>query len=86
MHNLAYPYEEQQLNIDGTLSIIPVLTSENKFRGPLPFYTLGDPNKLPLVTAYGQDNIGMYVDGDNITINDLELKNCDFGNSLANLE
>ena len=28
----------------------------------------------------------MYVDGDNITINDLELKNCDFGNSLANLE
>lgn len=86
MHNLAYPYEEQQLNIDGVTSIIPVLTSENKFRGPLPFYTLGDPNKLPLVTAYGQDNIGMYVDGDNITINDLELKNCDFGNSLANLE
>lgn len=86
MHNLTYPYEEQQLNVDGNITIIPVLTSANKFRGPLPFYTLGDPNKLPLVTAFGQDNVGMYVDGNNITINDLELKNCDFGNSLHNLE
>lgn len=86
MHNLAFPYESQEVTSDGGTVIVPILTADNKFRGPLPFYTLGDPNKLPLVTAYGQDNVGMYVDGDNITINDLELKNCDFGNSLSNLE
>ena len=86
MHNLAFPYELQEVSTDSGTVTIPVLTADNKFRGPLPFYTLGDPNKLPLVTAYGQDNVGMYVDGDNITINDLELKNCDFGNSLSNLE
>lgn len=86
MHNLAYPYEKQEVTVGTTTTIVPVLTSDNVFRGPLPFYTLGDPNKLPLVTAYGQDNIGMYIDGDNIVINDLEVKNCDFGNSLSNLE
>lgn len=86
MHNLTYPYATQNVTVDGTSLTIPLLTTENKFRGPLPFYTLGDPNKLPLITAFGQDNIGMYVDGDNITINDLELKNCDFGNSLSNLQ
>lgn len=85
MHNLTYPYEKQEIDSNGTIVITPVLTADNKFRGPLPFYTLGDPNKLPLITAFGQDNIGMYVDGDNITINDLELKNCDFGNALSNL-
>ncbi len=82
LHNLTYPYSEQ--TIDG--NIIPYLSSENLFRGPLPFYTLGDPNGTPLVSAYGQDNIGMYVDGDNITVNDLVLRNCDFGNNLANLD
>lgn len=47
------------------------------FRGPKPFYLLGDPNSsVPLVTAYGQDNIGMYVDGDNITVNDIQIQNC----------
>lgn len=81
-HNLAYPYNEQ--DIEGT--IVAALTNDNLFRGPLPFYTLGDPNNLPLITAFGQDNIGMYVDGDNILINDVNVKNCDFGNNLSNLD
>ena len=89
MHNLTYPYEQSVVNN----VIVPKLRSDNLFKGPLPFYTLGNPNggeesgsTPPLVGAYGQDNIGMYVDGDNITINDLNIKNCDFGNNLANLE
>ncbi|MCQ2772313.1 MAG: hypothetical protein MJ238_03445 [Bacilli bacterium] len=82
LHNLTYPYETT--TVDG--NIIPTLTKDNLFRRPLPFFVLGDPNGLPLVTAYGQDNIGMYLDGDNITVNDVNIKNCDFGNNLANLD
>lgn len=82
LHNLTYPYSEQ--TVDG--NIVPYLGVDNIFRGPLPFYTLGDPNGTPLVTAYGQDNIGMYVEGNDITVNDLVLRNCDFGNNLANLD
>lgn len=82
LHNLTYPYESS--NVNGV--IVPTLTEDNLFRGPLPFFTLGNPNGIPLVTAYGQDNIGMYVDGDNITINDVNLRSCDRGNNLANLE
>lgn len=87
LHNLTYPYDTiMAIDQDGNSQIVPKLTVDNLFRGPLPYYTLGDPNKMPLVTAYGQDNIGVYVDGSNITINDLNLKSCDFGNNLANLD
>ncbi len=56
------------------------------FRGPKPFYMLGDPNgSKPLVTAFGQDNIGLYVDGSGITIDDIKVKNCDFGLIVQNL-
>ena len=82
MHDLTYPYETE-ISTDGNEK--PVLSSDNLFRGPLPFYTLGDPNGLPLITAYGQDNIGFYVDGENITVNDLKLKNCDDVDSLSKL-
>lgn len=82
MHNLAFPSKPQN-QAAGT---VWVLGDDDLFRGPLPFYYLGDPNTKPLVGAYGQDNIGMYVDGDDISINDLVLKNCDFGNNLVNLE
>ena len=87
LHNLTYPYSTMSVvDQDGNTQIVPQLSDDNLFRGPLPYYTLGDPNNMPLVTAYGQDNIGMYVEGNNITINDLVIKNCDFGNNLANLD
>lgn len=86
LHNLTYPYETMQVTDNNIVTEVPMLGLDNLFRGPLPFYTLGDPNGLPLVTAYGQDNIGMYIDGDNITVNDVNIKNCDFGNTLSNLE
>ncbi|MBQ8206443.1 MAG: hypothetical protein IJZ77_03190 [Bacilli bacterium] len=85
-HNLTYPYDVIKVtNSDGSVIDVPQLNLKNLFRGPLPFYTLGDPNGMPLITAFGQDNVGMYVDGDNITINDVNIKNCDFGNSFSNL-
>lgn len=87
-HNLTYPTGSPQEIVggDGSISLKLTLSETDLFRGPLPFYTLGDPNNLPLVTAYGQDNVGMYVDGSDITINDIDLRNCDFGNNLRNLD
>lgn len=86
LHNLTYPYDEMLVNTDDGTQLVPLLTSNNLFRGPLPFYTLGDPNNTYLIQIYGQDNIGLYVDGNNITINDLDIRNCDFGNTLSNLD
>ncbi len=86
LHNLTFPYEYQEKVVNGVTYRVPSLREDNLFRGPLPYYTLGDPNSTPLVGVYGQDNIGLYLDGNNITINDLNLKNCDFGNSFSNLE
>ncbi len=86
LHNLTYPYSHALMtNTAGETVKIPQLTSDNLFRGPLLFYALGDPNNMPLVAFYGQDNIGMYVHGDGITVNDVNLKNCEFGDRLANL-
>lgn len=85
-HNLTYPYQVLKVTgDDGKVYDVPQLTSDNLFRGPLSFYTLGDPNGLPLITAFGQDNSGMYVEGNHILINDINVKNCDFGNTLSNL-
>lgn len=82
LHNLTFPSGVSSINgIE-----IPTLMPKDLFRGPLPFYTLGDHNNMPLIEAYGQDNIGMYIDGENITVNDINIKNCDFGNSLRNLD
>lgn len=86
LHNLTFPYEVTSVVTDGKTVYVPTLSSENLFRGPLPFYSLGDPNNLPLVSIYGQDNVGMYVEGDNVTVNDVNLRNCDFGNSYSNLK
>ncbi len=82
-HNLTFPYGHEEGESGQS---IPKLTSENLFRGPLHFYTLGDPNSLYLIAALGQDNIGLYVDGDDITVNDVVVKNCDFGDRVANLD
>lgn len=86
LHNLTFPTGKITETIDGEDYIIATLSPRDIFRGPLPFYTLGDHNGLALVEAYGQDNIGMYIDGDNITINDINLKSCDVGFFMSNLE
>lgn len=80
LHNLTYPSDYLEIEqSDGSITYYPTLAKTDLFRGPLPFYTLGDHNNMPLVEALGQDNAGLYVDGNNITINDVVVKNCDFG-------
>ncbi len=85
MHNLTFPTSGTTLVVDGQEIFVPSIGKDDLFRGPLPFYALGDHNNMPLIEAFGQDNIGMYVDGDNIKINDVNLRNCDMGNMVANL-
>lgn len=87
LHNLCFPtsYEERK-DKNGNVYERYKPGTGDLFRGPRPFYLLGDPNSaLPLVTAYGQDNIGLYIDGNNITVNDVKVKNCDFGLIVDNL-
>jgi len=87
MHNLTYPSGTATITTDEGIEIeIPVLMPKDLYRGPLPFYSLGNPNNLPLVEAFGQDNSGLYIDGNGITLNDINMKNCDFSNSLACLD
>jgi len=78
-HNLTYPSSTYELDNNGVTIEIPTLGKDDIYRGPLPFYSLGDHNTVPLIEALGQDNIGLYIDGDGITVNDLSVKNCDFG-------
>ena len=79
-HNLTYPTGGSEVELeDGSTLFIPGLAKDDIFRGPLPFYTLGDHNNMPLVEALGQDNVGLYLDGNGITLNDVYVKNCDYG-------
>ncbi|MCI2068354.1 MAG: hypothetical protein LKJ88_02115 [Bacilli bacterium] len=87
LHNLTYPYSEKAVTLsDGSTAYVPTLSEANLFRGPKPFYALGDPNKLNLVQAYGEDNSGVILDGDNISFDDVNLKNCDYDGSLSYLD
>ncbi len=89
MHDLTFPTDTHQtttVDPNGNYVVIPYPADKDLFKGPRPFYTLGDHSNTPLIEALGQDNIGMYIDGDNITINDVDVRNCDFGNILRNLQ
>ena len=77
-HNLTYP--------TGTINTgegLVALKKDDLFRGPLPFVIIGNM-EAPIVKAYGQDNVGFYVDGDHILLDDVFFKNCDFSNILQN--
>ncbi|MCR5461826.1 MAG: hypothetical protein K6E87_02035 [bacterium] len=87
MHNLTYPKGTSEITLDdGSKMIVPVLMPSDLYRGAIPFYALGDHNNLPLIEVLGQDNSCLYVDGNNILLNDINVKNCDFSNSLAFLD
>ena len=85
LHNLAYPKGVEPMDEN-----IARPKSTDEFWGPLPFYALGTPkdkdDTQTMVKAFGQDNIGMYVHGDNITVNDVNLSNCDNVAVIQNLD
>ena len=55
------------------------------FFGPLSYVSIGNLEEMPVVKAYGQDNVGVYVDGDNIRIEDVKLRNTDEISNMVNL-
>lgn len=87
LHNLTFPSSTMNVvDSNGNKTTIPALSKDDLYRGPLPFYSLGEHDNMPLIEAFGQDNVGMYVDGSDILVNDVNLKNCDFGNLMSNLD
>lgn len=86
LHNLCFPTSYKTIVDNGNAYDYYTPGEGDLFKGPKPFYLLGDPNSAyPLVTAYGQDNTGVYIDGNNVTVNDVKIKNCDFGLIVDNL-
>lgn len=86
LHNLCFPTSYKTITDNGNAYDYYTPNDSDLFKGPKPFYLLGDPNSsLPLVTVYGQDNIGVYIHGNDITVNDVKIKNCDFGLIVDNL-
>lgn len=82
MSNLCYPNngkissETQKLTPD---------KDKDYFFGPLPLVTIGSLSEMSVVKAFGQDNIGLYLDGDNLVINDVKLRNTNNIDNMYNL-
>ena len=90
MNGLCYPNFGEIDKFTGKR--VPKKKSEAKngegydyFYGPLPFVAVGDMVTFPLVTALGQDNCGIYIDDDNVVIDDVKLSNVDEVDNLFNL-
>ncbi len=81
MNNLCFPNNG---SIDKTMrKLIP--SNKDYFFGPLAYVTIGAPNVSPsIVKAYGEDNIGLLLDNDNITLNDLHIQNIDDNSNKRN--
>lgn len=79
-HELAYP-------TDGTVGQNGKLMPGQKdlFKGPLPYVTIGALSDSFMVKALGQDNSGLYLDGDNITVDNVHLSNTNNIDNMYNL-
>lgn len=64
MHEMCYPSER----IGGGA---PLLGKNDLFRGPISFV-----EALGMAKVSGQDNIGTLIKGDNITLSNVNIKNC----------
>lgn len=81
MNNLCFP-NNGSISTE-VLKLKP--SEEDYFFGPLALVTIGAPNSDPIVVkAYGQDNVGMMIDGNNITLNDLRIQNIDDNSNKRN--
>lgn len=96
LHDLCYPSQEQTI-VDslGNQTTNAILGEEDLYRGPLLYVSLGDPNTpgtaitkngLPIFALYGQDNVGFYVEGDGILLDDVHFTNAsNIAGNLTNL-
>ena len=61
---------------EGKGKLVPT-KGEDYFFGPLSTYVVGDPSSTPLVSTLGQDNVGLLLDGDGLSVSDLYIQNAD---------
>lgn len=80
-HELAYPKNGKIDQYSGKLKP----GANDIFKGPLTFVSLGKI-EAPIIKTFGQDNSIMYVNGSNITIDDLKIQNVNDLDNLYNLE
>ena len=85
-HDLIYPSKSKTVTVNGVNREIPALGQNDLYKGPSYSYALGDPKNRALIAVYGQDNVGRYVNKDNVTIDDVDIKNCDTPSSLSFLK
>ena len=83
MNNLCFPNNGK---IDINLKKLAPDYEKDYFFGPLAYVTIGDPsqNDNVIVKAYGQDNVGLLLDADGITLNDLRIQNIDDNSNKRN--
>ena len=81
MQELCYPNHGKINSYTGVLTP----GEEDLFHGPLTFISIGLID-YPVMKSYGQDNVGLYLDGDNLVLDDVALQNVDDTNNLYNLE
>lgn len=80
-HGLAYP-NYGTYNEAGKLTPTKGL---DYFFGPLAYVTIGDLVNMPVVKAYGQDNALIYLDGDDLLVNDINIRNTNEIDNMYNL-
>ena len=80
MNNLCFPNHGE---IDSEVKKLSPDKELDYFFGPLSYVTIGN-SRLEVVRAFGQDNVGMMLDGDNITLNDLKIQNIDDNSNKRN--
>lgn len=80
MNNLCFPNHGE---IDSEVKKLYPDKELDYFLGPLSYVTIGN-SQLEVVRAFGQDNVGMMLDGDNITLNDLKIQNIDDNSNKRN--
>lgn len=80
MNNLCFPNHGE---IDTEVRKLYPTKGEDYFYGPLSYVSIGNA-QLEVIRAFGQDNAGLMLDGDNITLNDLKIQNMDDNSNKRN--
>ncbi len=82
LNNLAFP--RNGLPDKNRNGIIVPDANKDYFHGPLPYIGIGDISTNPFVEAYAQDNVGLLLDGNNITLDNIRIQNSDAQNEMYN--
>lgn len=80
MNNLCFP-NHGEINTD-VRKLYPT-NGEDYFFGPLSYVSIGN-TEFEVIRAFGQDNAGLMLDGDGITLNDVKLQNMDDNSNKRN--